>query len=362
MKTNLGWLLALTALLAGCGTEAQEETKRPDAFELSETLYRELKLDTARTEVVKSELQLTGKVMPYENRLAKVAPLVDGVIEKLNAGLGDYVRRGQTLAILRSTDVADIENQIIASKSDLLTAQKNVQVTQDLAQSGLAADKDVVIAQNELKKAESSLGKASEVAVIYGVRNSRYTVRSPISGYIIDKNLTISEQMQYHEGETGPFFTVADLSEVQVVANVYESDIAKIKPGYEAEIRLLSYPDRVFRGRIDKISNILDPTTRTMPIRINLPNPGNLLKPEMFAQITIQFAGVNRMVTVPAAALLFDTNKNYVLVYRDRRHIEAREVLVSQNTGGRAYLTSGLRPGEAVLMSNQLLVFNALNQ
>ncbi len=145
------------------------------------------------------------------------------------------------------------------------------------------------------------------------------------------------------------------------MANVYESDIAKIKPGYEAQVRLMSYPDKVFDGRIDKVNNVLDPATRTMQVRISLPNPSNLLKPEMFAQVTIQFEGVNRLVTVPANSLIFDKNKNFVLVYHDPKRIETREVQVSQTTQGRAYIASGLKQGEAVMTKNQLLVYNALN-
>jgi len=363
MNPKLWFLLGCSLALAVACTpsDGKDEPDRKPPFELSEALVRDLKLDTARSEIVKSELQLTGRIVPYENRLTKVAPLVDGVIEKLSAGLGDYVRKGQVIAVLRSADVADVENQLIQAKSDLLSAQKNLSVTQDLAKSGLAADKDVVLAENDLKKAESALAKSQTVSGIYGIRNSLYTVRAPISGFVVDKNPNISEQMQYHEGETGPFFTIADLSTVQVVANVYESDIANIKPGYEAQVRLMAYPDQVLIGRIDKVNNVLDPTTRTMQVRISLPNSGNRLKPEMFAQVTVQFDGVNRLVTVPSNSLIFDKNKNFVLVYHDPRHIETREVQVAQNADGKAYIAGGLKVGDVVMVKNQLLVYNALN-
>ncbi len=203
------WCLTTALLLAaqGCSSsEGQQEIPSNPPFQLSPSLVRDLQLDTARSEIVKSQLELTGKVVPYENRLTKVAPLVDGVIEKLGASLGDYVKKGQVIAVLRSADVADVENQVVQTQSDLLTAEKNLSVTQDLAKSGLAADKDVVIARNDLSKARSALNKAQSVSGIYGIRNSLYTVKAPISGYVVDKNPNISEQMQYHEGETGPFF------------------------------------------------------------------------------------------------------------------------------------------------------------
>jgi membrane fusion protein, heavy metal efflux system len=167
--------------------------------------------------------------------------------------------------------------------------------------------------------------------------------------------------MSYHEGETGAFFTIADLSEVQVIANVYESDIAKVKLGYPVKISLIAYPDKVFTGKIDKISNVLDPQTRTMTVRINLKNTGNLLKPEMFAQITVEFDQSKKLVSIPAEAVIFDKNKNYVIVYKGAKDIVSREVKIAQTTNGKSFIFSGLQEGEQVMLKNQLMIYNALN-
>ncbi|MFC0186046.1 membrane fusion protein, cobalt-zinc-cadmium efflux system [Pseudarcicella hirudinis] len=361
---NILIISALSSMsLASCSTEKKEDVQeKKSAFELSQRLQKELVVVPAEAENVSSELQLTGKVVPFEQKQVKVSPLVDGVIEKLSANLGDFVKKDQILAIVHSSDVADVENQTVSSKSDLLTAQKNVQVQQDLYKSGLASEKDVTIAQNELLKAQGALRRANEVSGIYGVKNSFYTLKAPITGYVVDKNNSISEKMAYHEGDTGAFFTIADLSNVQVVANVYESDIAKIKIGYAARIKLLAYPDKIFTGKIDKISNALDPQTRTMQVRINIPNEGNLLKPEMFAQITIDYASNQKMVSIPAESIIFDKNKNFVIVYKSAKQVETREIQVAQNTKGKAYIFNGLTPGEMVMGKNQLMIYNALTQ
>lgn len=354
-------ILFVTSIVVSC-TKKEEAAKAENTkLELSEQTKGELSLAPAVIENVQNTLVLTGKVMPFEERQVKVSPLVDGIIEKLSANLGDYVHKGQLLAIVRSTDVADLESQTISSKSDLLSAQKSLQVQQDLFKAGLASEKDVTLAENELLKAKGMLQRANDVSGIYGVKNSLYTLKTPISGYIVEKNSNISDKMAYHEGETGSFFTIADLSDVQIVANVYESDIAKIKLGFPVKVTLIAYPDKVFTGKIDKIINALDPQTRTMSVRINLKNQGNELKPEMFAKITVDFNQNKKMVSIPAEAVIFDKNKNYVIVYKDAKNVAAREVQIAQTTNGKSYIFKGLEEGEQVMLKNQLMIYNALN-
>jgi cobalt-zinc-cadmium efflux system membrane fusion protein len=353
-------ILFVTSLMSCAKKDETAKAENPN-LELSEHTKSELSLAPAVAENVQNALILTGKVMPFEERQVKVSPLVDGIIEKLSANLGDYVQKGKTLAIVHSTDVADLENQTISSKSDLLSAQKNLQVQQDLFKAGLASEKDVTLAQNDVVKEKGALNRANEVSGIYGVKNSFYTLKSPISGFVVEKNGSISDKMAYHEGETGAFFTIADLSEVQIIANVYESDIAKVKLGFPVKVSLIAYPDKVFMGKIDKISNVLDPQTRTMSVRINLKNQANQLKPEMFAQITVDFNQNKKMVSIPAEAVIFDKNKNYVIVYKDAKNVATREVQIAQTTNGKSYIFKGLAEGEQVMLKNQLMIYNALN-
>ena len=346
--------------LQSCTKETKEATKS-EQFCLTDSLVKNLETVSVTSETIKNELKISGKVAPYESRQVNVEPLVNGIIEDLKTELGDYVQKGQVVAVVRSTEVAGVENDIIAAKSNLLSAQKNLTVSQELAKAGLATEKEVVLAKNELLKAESELKKANDVSGIYGIKNSQYTLKSPISGYVVDRNLQISEKMSYRLEEIGPFYTIANLSEVQVVANVYETDIAKVKLGYVAKVRLLAYPDKIFTGKIDKIYNVLDPETRTMKVRINLANPNNILKPEMFAEVFIDFQGDNKMMTVPAEAVIFDKNKSFVMVYKDKCNIETRSVKVFQTTGGKSYISSGVAEGDKIMKKYQLLVYDALN-
>ena len=151
-------LIMITASFLGlmsCAKKEEAAKEESKNLELSSHTQGELSLASATSETVQNVLTLTGKVMPFEERQVKVSPLVDGIIEKLSANLGDYVQKGQTLAKVNSTDVADIENQEVGSKTDLLSAQKSLQVQQDLFKAGLATEKDVTLAQNEVIKAKS---------------------------------------------------------------------------------------------------------------------------------------------------------------------------------------------------------------
>ena len=168
--------------------------------------------------------------------------------------------------------------------------------------------------------------------------------------------------MRFKVDGAQPFFTIANLEEVWVMANVFESDIAKIKTGYDADIKVIAYNDRVFTGKVDRIFSMLDPQSRVMKVRIKIPNKNNLLKPEMFAQINIKYDdGDLQVPMIPAHAIIFDKNKNFVMVYKNKCDIETREIEVQETIGDNAYIKSGLRPGERIISKYQLLVYDAMN-
>jgi cobalt-zinc-cadmium efflux system membrane fusion protein len=127
-------------------------------------------------------------------------------------------------------------------------------------------------------------------------------------------------------------------------------------------VTTLSYPDRVFDGKVDKIFNIIDPETKAMKVLIRLNNPGFILKPEMSANITLSYEEKDRrMLAVPSTAVIFDKSKSFVMIYKDRNNIETRQVEVARQVGNEIYLSQGVSEGEKVLTKNQLLIYDALN-
>ena len=357
-------LLSLTVGLGACSKSAEtanaEEAKTTRKFDLSNQTLKELAFDTVRLEPVRSEQSFSGQVVTNGDKTAKVFPLVGGVVEDLKVELGDHVTKGQVLAVVRSGEIADVQNQNSNAGTDLAIAQKNLSVAQDQFKAGLAAERDVVLAREELRKAQSNLGKTNKQLGIYGVsQDGHYTIRAPISGFITEKNVT--ENMQYTTASTDSFFTIADLDQVWVLANVFEADIANVKLGYQADITTLSYPDKHFHGVVDKVFNVLDPDSKALKVRIRLPNPGYLLKPEMYAQVRILNTEKQKELAVPENAVIFDKDQHFVLVFKSRTDVETRPVQVTKTVGDVSYVTGNLQAGDVIVTRNQLLLYDELN-
>jgi membrane fusion protein, heavy metal efflux system len=359
------FLLSLAPVALSCSSctrsngEARPEVNKP--FALSALMKRELEVKPAQLQPVRDELSLTGMITSNEDRTVKVFPLAGGVVEQLSVELGDHVTKGQVLAVVRSGEAAGYESDAVATEATVNAARKNYEATQDLFKAGLASERDLVSAREDLKKAQAEAQRSRKQMSVYNVdKDGRYTVTAPLDGIIIDKNVTTG--MQFRADNVGNLFTIANLSDVWIIANVFESDISKVAPGYTAHVRTLSYPDRVFEGKIDRVFNVLDPDSKVMKVRIRLDNPGYLLKPQMYAQITVTNTEAGApMLAIPAKALVFDKNRNFVMVYRTDSDISTREVRVEKTVGDVAYIRSGLQPGEEVLTRNQLLIYDQLN-
>ncbi|MGA0556575.1 efflux RND transporter periplasmic adaptor subunit [Larkinella sp. VNQ87] len=355
--------ILLLAGLSGCQSSATPGNTGDDVTQQKVNLLATAKIDTARLLPVNNELNLTGKITFNQDKVVKVFPLVGGHIEEVKTDLGDYVKRGQTLAVIRSGDMADLEQQAISAKGQLAVARKNVQVTEDMSQAGLAAQKDLIAAREQMQAAQGEVNRVAERKSILGGSGSIYVVKAPVDGFVVEKNA--SQGMELRSDDPENLFTISNLDQVWVLANVYESDLANIKEGYDASITTLSYPDRVFKGRIDKIFNVLDPESKTMKVRVTLLNrnvgPADfLLKPEMFANVRVEYAGHDQRVGIPAKAIVFDKSRNFVVAVNSRNQPVVREVDLFKTIGDIAYLNSGLKPGDRVVKQNQLLIYNAL--
>jgi cobalt-zinc-cadmium efflux system membrane fusion protein len=332
-----------------------------EKFCLTDTLQQKVTIDTVKNETVKNLISLSGKIEANEDKWVKIFPVVGGVVTEMKVELGDYVSKGQVLAVIHSSEIADYQAQLATASSTVKIAEKSLLSAKDMFASGLATEKDVTAAETDLEKAIADLKRMEQTNAIYGSRGeSTQDITAPMSGYIIEKNVT--DKMQFKVDGVQPFFIIANLEEVWVMANVFESDIANIKTGYDADIKVIAYKDRIFTGKIDRIFSMLDPQSRVMKVRIRITNKDNLLKPEMFAQINIKYDnGYVQMPAIPADAIIFDKNKSFVMIYKDKCNIETREIDVQETIDNTAYIKSGLKPGEKLLSKYQLLVYDALN-
>ncbi len=327
--------------------------------EISDTLIKSMTVGIARTTQVRSELRLTGKVTADQSKQIQVFPLVGGIVKSVNVELGDFVKQDQVLAVIKSGEAAEYDNQYIAAGSNLAVAKKNMQVSEDLYNSKLLSERDYLQAKQDLNKAQSEFSKAEAQKNIYNSSNtSDYTIKSPIAGFITEKN--INKEMMVRSDNGNNAFTVSQLNDVWVMANVYETDIDKVKELDTVFVTTIAYPDKIYKAYIEKIYNVLDPTSRVMKIRIRLQNPDYLLKPEMYANVVVNYAEPERMVTIASSALIFDNSNNYVLVYNGGKNIRVQKVDLYKSIGNKAYVQSGVKNDERIITKNQLLIYNAL--
>lgn len=361
LQTIILSLTIMSIFLPSCKiTNHASEAEVKESFVLSDTMLKSTTFTETKIEPLRNELKLFGKITTDNNKLIEVFPVVGGNVTNVYAELGDYVEKGKILARIKSTEVAGYEKDLIDAKNDVLVAKNNLKVAQELFDGKLNTERDVLEAKSQLEKVQSQLNRIEEIYKIYRLSgNSSYEVRAPISGFIIQKN--INQDMQLRSDHTDNIFDIAEINEVWVLANVNESDIGQIKLGVEAEVTTISYPDKKFIGKVDKIFNIIDPDTKAMKIRIKLDNKGYLLKPEMRATVTLNFEEEKKMTCIPTESVIFDRSKSYVIVFKDRYNVETRLVNVFRQVGDRTYLTSGLKEGEKVVTKNQLLIYDALN-
>lgn len=348
----------LSCCLFACSNQ-EKKLVEAGPFQLSAKMKKSTKVEVAKMDTVKNELVFFGKISADNNKMIEVFPVVGGNVVKVYVELGDHVQKNQLLATIRSTEVASFEMELEDAKNDLAVAKNNVKVTQELFNGRLCSEREVLLAKSNLDKAQSQMNRIQETYQIYHIKKGAiFEVRAPISGFIIQKN--INDDMLLRSDKTDNIFDIAEISDVWAIANVNEVDISKVQLNQKATVSTISYPNELFHGKVDKIYNMIDEQTKAMQVRIVLPNVGYQLKPEMRATIKFYYSEPQKMITIPASAIVFDRSKSFVMVEKNGK-ISTREVNVYRQTGENAYIQSGLFVGENIITTNQLLIYDALN-
>lgn len=347
-----------SCIVSSC--ESNQPAETAIAFSMSETMMEKCEFHKVEMADVKNEIRLFGKITAANNKMAQVYPIVSGIVTSINVELGDYVKQGQVLASIQSSEVASFQKEKLDAVNDVAIAEKNLQVAKDLFEGKLNSEKDVASAERELEKAKAELARINEIYSIYSLKGgSVFNVTAPISGFVVSKKINQNEQIKLDNSE--PVFSIADIDEVWVLANVNESDISKIQVGYEAEVHTLAFPDTTFKGKIDKIFNAIDPETKSMKVRVKISNSDLKLKPEMNCTVSVNFLENKKMITVPSSSVIFDKSKYWVMVFKDKHNIETRKVELYRQLGETTYIKCGLEEGETVISKDGLLIYDAIN-
>jgi cobalt-zinc-cadmium efflux system membrane fusion protein len=309
------------------------------------------------------ELSVTGVVSPDVSRQVPVPSLASGRVVEIDARLGDEVKQGQTLFKVRSTDIA-------GAFSDYQKAVKNEQLaliqlnrSKLLFDNGAIAKSAVEVAQTTEDNAKVDLVTTTEHLHLLGSDPEHPTgiveVNAPVSGVITDQQITNSSGVQ---ALTAPNpFTISDMSHVWIVCDVYENDMAQVHLGEYAEIHLNAFPNRVLRGRIGNIGQIMDPNLRTAKVRLEVENPG-LMRFGMFVTATFQGMTKEKHASVPATAILHLHDREWVYVPAGDGRFRRVEVTAGNMLPGNAQeVVSGIKPGSRVV-ANALVMQNTVEQ
>lgn len=303
-------------------------------------------IGTVESKPVNDEIRFYGNVQANERRLAYVQTRFAGWIRQVYAdATGDFIRKGQPLLTIYSPD-------LVTSEREYLLAKKNAAALQQSSVSGVADGAASLIDASKARLQqweipESELKKLDDTGDVI----TNLTFNSPVSGYIMEKNALPN---MYVQPET-KLYTVADLSEVWVYAQIFQNDAGKIKPGDRAEVTLDAYPGKVFTGRVDYLLPQLDMATRTLPVRLVFPNPGLKLRPGMYVNVSVKLP-MGKQVVVPDAAVFHSGTKNLVFVYSGDGNIEPREILVGTRVGDQIVISKGLKAAEQIVTSANFLI------
>ena len=183
-----------------------------------------------------------------------------------------------------------------------------------------------------------------------------YVLTSPINGFIVEKKINAGSFIRADAGDN--LFTISDLKDVWVMANVFEADIPKVKEGYPVKVTTLAYPDKVFAGRVDRVSEVLDPENKALKVRVKLENQDMMLKPEMFTRVIVTNIESTKATAVPTAAIVEESGKTYVIIYNNNCDLKVQEVDVLKEAGDKTFINSGVTAGQRIIGRDALLLYD----
>lgn len=307
-----------------------------------------------------SQLTVTGAVGPDVSRNVPVISIATGRVVEIKAKLGDTVQKGQVLLRVQSADMSGAISDYRKAAADEKLARAQYERAKDLYEKGAVSLNDFQTAEDAENKAKVDLENTTERLRVLGADLNNpapiVDIRAPVSGVITDQQVTNAAGVA-GLGSPNPF-TISDLSQVWILCDVYENDLASVHEGERAEVRLNAYPDKVFTGRIGKIMPILDPNLRTAKVRIEVGNPGRLMRVGMFVTATFHGQKQEKHAVVPATAVLHLHDRDWVYVPAGAKKFQRVEVSSGgMLPGNLEEILSGIQPGDQVVQN--ALVFQS---
>jgi cobalt-zinc-cadmium efflux system membrane fusion protein len=311
-----------------------------------------------------TKLSANGTIQPDVNKTIHVTSLGSGRVVDLKARLGEYVKKGQVLLVISSPDLAATMGDYQKALADEALARKGLDRAQLLYSKGALAQKDLEVAETAETKAQTDLRTAENHLRVLGGDpahpSTQIELRAPVAGTIVEQNVAGFEGIKSLDN-TPNLFTIADLSNVWVVCDVYENDLEDVHIGDPTEVRLNAFPDRVFRGNISDISRVLDPNTRSAKVRIVLANGDGAFRPGMYAVATFRSRKEKPHLVVPATAVMRLQDKDWVFRKESANSFRRVEVETSGLSDGLQQIQQGAKAGDE-LIANALAFSSAVSE
>jgi cobalt-zinc-cadmium efflux system membrane fusion protein len=353
-------------------------------YEPSAAEWASLTVEPVSERVFRAEHITEGKIAVNEDGSTPIFSPYAGRVTKLLVKPSDRVERGQPLFIVEATDTVQGLTDFIAALSALKSARSKLNLAEivekrqnDLYQGKAVplkdwqqAQNDLNTAQNDMRSAETALQAAHNRLRILGRSEEQISsfektrqisadtpIYSPLDGTVVQRKVGPGQFV--NNGASDPVFVIGDLSTLWLLAFVRESEASDVRVGQEIAFTLLAMPGRQFKARIDYVAPAIDPTTRRLLVRANIDNKDGLLKPEMFANVTIFTGGDHPSVAVPKQALIYEGQHVRLWVAHDDKSIELREIETGLTNGDLVEVKTNLKPGEKIVTRGSLFIDRA---
>ena len=378
-------VLAALGLLAGCSSKAPEPAAKaepepaadvkaqaaglvltPDAQQKTGIVVEPVQLER-----VNEALSATGELTVNQERTWSVGSHIDGRIVSVHANAGDVVKESFVLARIHSHDVHESRANYRKARDELARAQSAARLARTLRDRAVrlfelkaGSKQDVEVAEGQVREAATAVKNAETELQRARVHITEYLdvaldsdedevpIKAPASGLVVDRKVSAGTAVQ--QGQE--VFRITDPSALWMIANVAEADLAQLRVGQAARVLVRAYPDRVFPGRILRLGEALDPTTRTLQVRVLVPNAGGLLKPEMYATAEIERQSTREALYVPEDAVQELNGSRVVFVRTAPDRFEARPIEVARTLGRRVEVANGLKAGEPIAVKGTFIL------
>jgi len=315
-----------------------------------------LKTVTADLRAIENVIRVAGVVRPHPDREAQVSSRVSGKVVGLFFKVGDAVQRGQRLAEVQSAEIQKVQVDLMQAENKLTLAKAELERIQNLVESKIAARKELIAAQNQHQSVLNEIQGLEQQLTILGLTETAvkkmreqktiatFSVAAPIGGVIAERNVVLGETVE----PSKVIFKILDPSVVFVEGDAFEESLRELKVGQSVRIRLASYPDEVFAGKISRLSPTIDPQKRTLRLWVEVVNPSGKLKPNLFSEMNIVLGGQGEVLAIPQEALISTEGENFVFV-EEKDSYRRADVVLGARDDRFVEVKKGILPGDKVV-------------